>query len=617
MQRSSFYRYLLGGAGVAFASSFAPDARAANCSVDGGLVFIGKTSDNANSLWLSATGAGAFRLDAQGATKDTWSLARRGLHLTLSDVVSTGNGGTHHLYDNSGGGCLLDSQNQKGGFNLPPIGRLFPDFLTPELPVLKPPPIGITPEIPVIPRPPVEILPPIGVLPPTGITPEIPVLRPPGIGITPELPIIVAPPVDILPPIGVLPPTGITPEIPVQRPPGIGITPEIPVQRPTGIGITPEIPVLRPPGIGITPELPVITPPDPITPTVPPTISVPETVANAELSKRPDEFLVADTCAILEGDGQLYRNEEGLVYTAPCTLVRQGGYYGVTVASLMQQSDVPLTPGREFAQEPLWNFWTETRGVYARDRRHSLDVEGYSGSMLFGVDRNFDDTTVIGVSGSFESSGSEGYDGGMTNEAYGLSIGPYVAHRLSREWAIEGSLGYMLHHNDLDVVVLEGDYFSHQLSAAGALHGQYHYEDWTLRPRFGLSYSTTFTEAYDLSGVIGSTPVTVDIGSDKFSYGEAEIAGEASTYVFINDDWLGVPYGELGLQYAYDRPNGGKILSGNLTLEDTSPVTGTFRAGMRFVYDDRIFFDLGAGYLSIGQNGLDIIEAKARISFAF
>jgi len=569
VRRSKVYQYAMCGVGALLVSASMSAARAASCSTEGGLVFLGKTSDKANSLWLSGTSSGAFRLDAAGTTKDTWSQAQGGLHLTLSDVVSPGNGGVHHLYDNSASGCLLDSQNQRGGFNLPPIGKLFPDFVTPEIPVATKPPIWI--------------------VPPVGITPEIPVLRPPGIGITPEIPIVVAPPVDVLPPIGVLPPTG----------------------------ITPEIPVITPPPVGITPEVPVITSPDPEIPTVPPTISVPETVANAELSKRPEDFLSGDTCAILEGGGQLYRNEDGLVFTAPCTLVRQGGYQGITVASLLEQSDVPLTSGRQFVAEPLWNFWTETRGVYARDRRHNLDIEGYSGSVIAGFDRNFDNETVVGVSGSFESSGSDGYDGGLVNEAYGISVGPYFAHRLSREWAVQGSLGYMLRHNDLDVVVLEGDYFSHQLSAATALHGQYNYKDWTLRPRVGLSYAETFTEAYDLSGTVSNTPVKVDIGSDHFSFGEAEIAGEASTYVELEGNLLGIPYGELGLRYAFDRPNDGKILSGNLTLEETSDVTGTLRGGMRFIYDDRIYFDVGAGYLSLGQNGLDIWEAKARVSFAF
>lgn len=592
MGRSPAKPLVMFGVGALLATTSIPDAVAANCSTTGGLLFVGKTSDNANSVWLSGTSAGTFRLDGNGATKDTWDQSRRGLHLTLSDVVSTGNGGTHHLYDNTGAGCLLDSQNQKGGVNLPPIGKLFPDFLTPEIPIAVRPPVGLIPPVGITPELPVDVAPPIGVLPPTGITPEVPI--------------------GVMPPIGTLPPTGITPELPIGVTPPIGtlpptgITPEVP------IGVTPPIGTLPP--TGITPEIPVVTPPDPSIPTLPGGSQV---VANTQVTRGGETFSAADTCAILENGGQLYRTAEGLIFTAPCTLVRDGGYKGVTVASLMQQTDVPLTSGRQFVEEPLWNFWSETRGVYARDQRHNLDTEGYSGSFLFGFDRETDDGTVLGISASFEGSGSEGYDGGLDNAAYGLSAGPYFAHRLSPEWAVSGSLGYLLMHNDLSVLVLDGDYLSHQLSAAMTLNGQYRYNEWTLRPRFGVSYAETFVEDYKLSGTISGTPVEVNIGSDHFGYGEAEIAGEASTYVDLGDNLLGMPYGEIGVLYGFDRPNDGKILSGNLTFEDTSPITGTLRGGMRFFYDDRIFFDVGAGYLSIGQNGLDIWEAKARVSFAF
>ena len=456
--------WAIAGVGALFATASLSEARAANCAADGGLIFVGKTADNPNSVWLSGTSSGAFRLDAQGATKDSWNQARRGLHLTLSDVVSTGNGGTHHLYDNSGGGCLLDSQNQKGGVNLPPIGRLFPDFLTPEVPTVVDPPVAIKPPIGILPPQtitpeiPIAVIPPIGILPPTGITPEVPIAVKPPIGILP--PDLITPelPIGVTPPIGTLPPTGITPELPIGTKPPIGVLPPEP----------------------ITPEVPAITPPSP---------NVPETVANAQLSKRPDAYLADSTCAILEGNGYLYLDESGAIFTAPCTLVRQGGYEGITVASLLEQSDVPLTPGRDFMREPLWNFWSETRGFYAEDRRHNLDTEGYSGSFLFGVDREIAEDTVAGISASFETSGSDGYDGGLETAAYGFSVGPYFAHRLSPQWAVQGSLGYMLLQNDLEVVVLEGNYFSHQLSAAAAINGQYRYEEWFLRPRLGLSYA--------------------------------------------------------------------------------------------------------------------------------
>ena len=438
------------------------------------------------------------------------------------------------------------------------------------------------------------VTPPIGTVPPEGVMPTLPPtggVQLPGGGVTP--------------PIGTVPPEGITPERPslggVQLP-GSNIMPPIGTLPPDGL--TPTVPTVPP-----------TNPPTTVTPTAP---GVTQTVANAQITKGGAAFLPNDNCAVLDVEGQLYRTENGLVYTAPCELVRQGGYRGVTVASISMQSDVvPLTPGREFVEEPLWNFWSETRGIYANDRRHDLDTTAYSGSFLAGFDREIAQGTVAGISGSFETSRSEGFNENLETKAYGMSIGPYIAHRISPEWAVEGSLGYMLLHNDLSVVVLDGSYLSHQLSGATALNGQYRYDEWTFRPRFGLSYAETFVEDYDLSGAIAGNPVTVNVGSDHFGYGEAEMSGEVSTLRVLSDDLIGMPYAELGLHYAFLRPNDGEILSGNLTYEDTSPVSGTLRGGMRFVYDDEIFFDVGAGYLSIGQNGLDVWEATAKVSFAF
>ncbi|WP_412776951.1 autotransporter domain-containing protein [Thalassospira lucentensis] len=708
-----FYTGAVGGSILAIlgAVQFSSDAHAANCSTKGGLVFVGKTAGNANSVWLSGTSAGSFRLDAQGGTVDTWTEGRRGLHLTLSNVVSTGNGGTHHLYDNSGAGCLLDSQNQKGGVNLPPIGDLFPDFVMPERPgtitppIATLPPTGLMPGLPPGFSPPIGVLPPpeglmptlpptggvqlpggsvtppIGTVPPEGVMPTLPPtggVQLPGGGVTP--PIGTVPPEGVMPtlpptggvqlpgggvtlPIGTVPPEGVMPTLPptggVQLPGG-GVTPPIGTVPPEGVmptlpptggvqlpggGVTPPIGTVPPEGItperpslggvqlpgsnimppigtlppdGLTPTVPTVPPTNPPTTVTPTAPGVTQTVANAQITKGGAAFLPNDNCAVLDVEGQLYRTENGLVYTAPCELVRQGGYRGVTVASISMQSDVvPLTPGREFVEEPLWNFWSETRGIYANDRRHDLDTTAYSGSFLAGFDREIAQGTVAGISGSFETSRSEGFNENLETKAYGMSIGPYIAHRISPEWAVEGSLGYMLLHNDLSVVVLDGSYLSHQLSGATALNGQYRYDEWTFRPRFGLSYAETFVEDYDLSGAIAGNPVTVNVGSDHFGYGEAEMSGEVSTLRVLSDDLIGMPYAELGLHYAFLRPNDGEILSGNLTYEDTSPVSGTLRGGMRFVYDDEIFFDVGAGYLSIGQNGLDVWEATAKVSFAF
>src|SRR5215510_11584631 len=95
-----------------------------NCDAQGGLFYLGNTRDDARSIWLSATSPGSFRLEAaQGnTTVDQWSKTHRGLNITASPFVSQGNGGVHKLYDTSGNkDCLIDTQNQKGGFVPPHI----------------------------------------------------------------------------------------------------------------------------------------------------------------------------------------------------------------------------------------------------------------------------------------------------------------------------------------------------------------------------------------------------------------------------------------------------------------------------------------------------------------
>ena len=163
-------------------------AGAAQCSAAGNLRYLGTTTDSTRSVWISGTSAGAFRLEAaQGnQTVDAWSKGRRGLRVSISPVVSNGNGGTHKLYEDTGGnGCLLDTQNQQGGFVFPPVVRP---------PGSVRPPIGTLPPSGVMPTLPGGVTPPIGTLPPSGIKPTLPG------GVTP--------------PIGTLPPSGVMPTLP-------------------------------------------------------------------------------------------------------------------------------------------------------------------------------------------------------------------------------------------------------------------------------------------------------------------------------------------------------------------------------------------------------------------
>ena len=161
-------------------------------------------------------------------------------YLDLARRVQRQRGHPQALETSDNKPCLIDTQNQKRDWNIPPniqlpnlqlpgarppIGNLFPDFGRPTLPGPRPPggadadPSG-------------GVQPPIATLPPGGITYRAFPRRPPT-GIMPTLP------GGVQPPIATLPPGGITPGFP--RPP-TGIMPTLPG------GVQPPIATLPPGG---------------------------------------------------------------------------------------------------------------------------------------------------------------------------------------------------------------------------------------------------------------------------------------------------------------------------------------------------------------------------------
>lgn len=110
-----------------------------NNGLQGRLIFLGVNHNSTTSIWLSLTSAaGSFKLEGPGNQLiDEWSKTRRGLRLSLSPIVSNGNGGTHHLI-NAANNKKLDSQNQQGGMVFPPFPPWQPGF--PSHPIIIPGP---------------------------------------------------------------------------------------------------------------------------------------------------------------------------------------------------------------------------------------------------------------------------------------------------------------------------------------------------------------------------------------------------------------------------------------------------------------------------------------------
>jgi hypothetical protein len=110
-------------AGVVLALGAAPPALAQKCDDAGRLRYLGRFADDSATIWLSRSllsQSRNYRLEAAqqggqgGGFSSDFAIPARGLHLSLSPVVSQGGGGVHQLYllpEN----CFVDSQNQQGG----------------------------------------------------------------------------------------------------------------------------------------------------------------------------------------------------------------------------------------------------------------------------------------------------------------------------------------------------------------------------------------------------------------------------------------------------------------------------------------------------------------------
>ncbi|RVG49314.1 autotransporter outer membrane beta-barrel domain-containing protein, partial [Sinorhizobium meliloti] len=76
-------------------------------------------------------------------------------------------------------------------------------------------------------------------------------------------------------------------------------------------------------------------------------------------------------------------------------------------------------------------------------------------------------------------------------------------------------------------------------------------------------------------------------------------------------------FAELGAQYEFERPNDGKILTGDLSEVTPSPWAFSLRSGFRMLLNDNLQIEATGGYLSFGQEDLDVWEGKLHLSWSF
>jgi len=455
------------------------------------------------------------------------------------------------------------------------------------------PPVGTLPPQGVMPtRPPLGginrpggVQPPIGTLPPQGVRPTLPGgVRPP-VGTLPPQGVMPTLPGGVRPPVGTLPPQGVMPTLPGGVQPPIGTLP------PQGVMPT------RPP-LG---ERPFITLPG----TVEPPAALPGRVtAGQQASER--ALNERTLCVMAEERDQLPQELRDRYPDCPFTRVELAGGQ---VAN--QTQPAPLPEGRS------WNLWVDEVYYDISDHREGLDMSGSTNVFSLGADTRLDNALILGISVARVDSKVDSFNGGMRLSAGGYNLSPYLAYPVSASWMLDGSLVYGWMDNNQDLLFLSGDYGSTSVGGSLGATGQYFWEDTSVRPRLAINYSHSRSDGYRMEGDYQGLALRLNRDSDSYNQGNMTGTVEFSRVYYTSKGLPLMPYGELGLDYGFERPNDGYILTGDLSSARTEPLSGTVRLGMRTLIGGEATLTTSAGYTSIGQNGLNIWEWRINLSKPF
>jgi hypothetical protein len=270
---------------------------------------------------------------------------------------------------------------------------------------------------------------------------------------------------------------------------------------------------------------------------------------------------------------------------------------------------VPLTPGRDLGVDRPWNAWSETYLGSINDRRYGLDLKSRVVTATFGLDRRVTTDVVTGFSFSIEQGKSTGFGDFLRADTEGFSVGPYVAVRLSPNWAIDAALSYTQTKIDLEIAILNASYISPQYTGSVKLHGQYQVLGGSVRPKLSVNYSHIVSNAYDLQGrIFQGLPferlINIHFPRDSTNLGYSEASVEATRIFSFSNGTQVMPYSELGVRYEFTPPYHDKYRGIiNAQLFDpgvgpdgflpnskppifTRPGSGDFYAGLNFHFAD-------------------------------
>lgn len=273
------------------------------------------------------------------------------------------------------------------------------------------------------------------------------------------------------------------------------------------------------------------------------------------------------------------------------------------------------------SQKGLWQVWTDVRHTGVSDDRNEIDTSGHANSFLIGIHRSLGKDGLGGIAFANSKTSLGTFGSSVRNEGDSFFVGPYGGYRLDTHWLLDGWAAWGRTDNDTELDVLKGSFKSTTGLISANLTGGYDVGEYLLRPKLALFYSHNKSDAFDYTGSLPYANqiynVILRVNENSFEYATSEASGDISRIFTTTDGVQIIPALRLGVRYDIERPNDGQILNENLTMESTTPWSGSARIALAVAPQRHQRFEVITGYYSIGRQDLDLwdIRFNAAVNF--
>ncbi|MFL9705570.1 autotransporter outer membrane beta-barrel domain-containing protein [Aeromonas veronii] len=273
------------------------------------------------------------------------------------------------------------------------------------------------------------------------------------------------------------------------------------------------------------------------------------------------------------------------------------------------------------SQKGLWQVLTDVRHTGVSDDRNEIDTSGHANSFLIGIHRSLGKDGLGGIAFANSKTSLGTFGSSVRNEGDSFFVGPYGGYRLDTHWLLDGWAAWGRTDNDTELDVLKGSFKTTTGLISANLTGGYDVGEYLLRPKLALFYSHNKSDAFDYTGSLPYANqiynVTLRVNENSFEYATSEASEDISRIFTTTDGVQIIPALRLGVRYDIERPNDGQILNENLTMESTTPWSGSARIALAVAPQRHQRFEVITGYYSIGRQDLDLwdIRFNAAVNF--